>query len=149
MKIKILALLGLLVPIAAMSQTEPMKGATRITVNTSDVAATNYKMTLTKLLDLGIFIEAKDPELFTIRTQLKRLPKTSGSFFLNIRCKDDIILISGKVKAGFDINVGSVKTVDDFDDISNKGMNGSILKSAFTAMNTIALQLGTDPIYSK
>lgn len=145
---KTLLLIAFLFPLAVIAQNVPVKGTKRIIITTQDSASMNYKRTLLQLLESGLSIDAKDSDLFTIRTQVSALRKTSGSYFLNIYCRNNQIIVSGKVKLGFDIDFGGVKTVDDFTDIVNKGMKGSIQKIAFDTMNELSLKIGSEISYS-
>lgn len=125
---------------SCFSQTEPTKGVTQIIIKDSLSASENYKSTINILLDYGFSIDIKDPEYGLIKTQIKPI-KGSGNFFLNIRNKDNEIIITGMVNAGMDINLGIVVAKDEYSQITYRGMKGSILMKAFEAMNVFAANI--------
>lgn len=136
MKSTILFLLSLLLVNTTFAQPKIKdipKGTIKIIITTTQSPNENYTQVLNLLLDNDFEIEKRDFELFTIKTGLKPLPKT-GSYYLNLRCKDNTIQITGKFYSGISTEIYGVKSEDSVETIINKGMKGSIYKTAFIEM---------------
>lgn len=134
------------VSIAQKSDTTFFKGARKITVKNNLSAEENYKLTVRKLIDEGFFIQTKDNDLHYLTTQSKNIPKTSYSYFLNVRTKDNEIIFEGKFKTGVEIEIYGVTSKDDFEDIVYKGWAGN--KLTFKSMENAALMFSMPLTYS-
>ena len=122
------------------------KGTTKIVVTTSHNQTDNFKQVLNFLLDNDFEIEKKDIELFTVRSGFKQLPKT-GNYYLNFRCKDGKIEITGKFNSDISIEIYGVKSESNLETIINKGMKGSIYYTSFLEMFKLSKLLGNDQTY--
>jgi hypothetical protein len=139
----------LLLPFFAFAQktdTTLFKGATKIIVHNSLTADENYKLAIQKLMDNDFFIEAKDSEYHTIKTQPKKVGKWTFSSFLNVRTKDNEIIFQGMFKTGIQLDMGGVVDPDNFQPIVYKDMGG--YKMTFKDMETTALLFSMPLLYS-
>uniref|UniRef100_UPI00404A87AB hypothetical protein n=1 Tax=Gelidibacter sp. TaxID=2018083 RepID=UPI00404A87AB len=116
------------------------KGATKIIINNELSAKDNFDLVIKNLLDNDYFIDAKDTELFTVKTQSKKVNKWTGLYFLNIRTMDKEIQLSGMFKTGIDITLSGVRSTDEYDTVTYRGMKGSLFILAFEKMDEIALK---------
>lgn len=126
-----------ILPITLFAQDIP-KGASKIIINNELSAKDNFNLIVKTLLDNDYFIDTKDTELFTVKTQPKKVNKWTGLYFLNIRTMDKEIQLSGMFKTGLDITVSGVRSTDEYDTITYKGMKGSLFILAFEKMDEIA-----------
>lgn len=108
-----------------------MKNANTIVVNNI-----SFDTVVSTLLDKGFYIEKKDKDDRTIKTEPKPIKQNSPILVsMYIRVKDSRAYISGTF------------TIDGMKDfgispIQNKGMNGSPLRNSFNYLNQFALSFG-------
>ncbi|WP_395805232.1 hypothetical protein [Daejeonella sp.] len=142
---KILVLF-LLIPVGIFAQEIP-KGATKIIINNELSAKDNFDLVVKTLLDNDYFIDAKDAELFTVKTQPKKVNKWTGLYFLNIRTMDKEIQVSGMFKTGIDMTLSGFRSTEEYDTVTYKGMKGSLFILAFENMDNFASKLNSNKIY--
>ncbi len=145
-KIKLFLLTLLFFPVGLFAQDIP-KGAIKIIINNELSAKDNFDLIVKTLLDNDYFIDAKDTELFTVKTQPKKVNKWTGLYFLNIRTMDKEIQLSGMFKTGIDITLSGVRSTDEYDTITYRGMKGSLFILAFEKMDNFASKLNSTKIY--
>jgi hypothetical protein len=133
-------------PIVLFAQDIP-KGATKIIINNELSAKDNFDLVIKNLLDNDYFIDAKDTELFTVKTQPKKVNKWTGLYFLNIRTMDKEIQLSGMFKTGIDLTLSGVRPTDEYDTVTYRGMKGSLFILAFEKMDNFASKLNSNKIY--
>jgi hypothetical protein len=122
------------------------KNTNKIIIDTNQNQDENYKQALNILLDNDFEIGERDSDLFTIKTGLKPLPRT-GQYYLNLRCKDNQIIITGKFYSGITLEIYDVDIEDSIETIVNKGMKGSVYKNAFLEMFKAAKLFGNNLTY--
>lgn len=119
------------------------KMTTKIIVSNVKTGIENYQFVLNSLLDNDFGIDNKDSDLLIIKTEVKPA-KDTGSYYLSLRCKDNLIEVKGYFKMGMTLKFGGVNLEDDFDEIVNRGMKGSLYKNIFTEMFEFSKLLGED-----
>ncbi len=86
-------LLLMLLPLSIHAQF--LKKANKITVQ-----AVAFQQICEKLLDMGYKIEKRDPDLQTVRTEMREYDKSfNAAFKLDIRVKDSVAIITGTFSA--------------------------------------------------
>ena len=150
MKPSLIALLTFITFSTSVGQTEIKdvpEGTKKIVVVNNLSALENYNLVLNVLTDNDFEIEKKDKELLVIKSGSKSLPE-KGSYHLNFECKDNSIEIKGKLSAVITFSSGNGVSVEEItEDITNKGLNGSIYKTAFIEMHKTASLIGTNYKY--
>ncbi|TDO21881.1 hypothetical protein CLV32_2989 [Pedobacter duraquae] len=134
-----LLLLSLL-PIFSKSQqpeAKPVKGTNVIYIKNDKSAAENYEVAAKTLLDNGFYIEQKDADFKTLKTQPRKINKSTYLYFLNIRATDHQIVIQGQFKTGIELSIGGVKDPDNYEQIKFRNISG--YKLAFKSMENAAL----------
>lgn len=135
----------LLIPALLFGQDIPKK-ATQIFIHNDKTQGENFILISKFLLDEAIEIKSRDKELGVISSDVFKRGK-GHPVALTFFCQDSIVRITGKFKMGMELNFGSVTATDDFEQIINKGMKGSIYEKSFRSMNDIALLLGNQLTY--
>ena len=103
---KTLILLIFLLPFIAFSQ-EPPIGTKKIIVQTDLPAKEGFYLIANYLLDNGYEIKSKDTELFLIETKsmIYQSGRTTTRYLVNIRSKDDKLIITGKWISGYNTGI--------------------------------------------
>lgn len=136
-----------LISTAQKTDSIPFKGATKIIVKNELSAEANYKLIISKLLDDGFVISAKDNEYFTVKTEEKDIKKSTYKYLLDIRAKDKEILFSGKYRTGVEITVGGTSSnTNKLEQIEYKNWAGN--KLTFKNMENAAKLLSMPLVYS-
>jgi len=110
------------------------KKITKILLATDFSKESNFGHVIEMLLDNDYTIARDDEKYGTIKTDMRPLKGLNGSYYLNIRTKDNEIIISGQ----FVLNIRSHPSMSD---IINKGMKGSANNKSFIAMYEFAEKL--------
>ena len=66
--------------------------------NTIIVKGVQFRQAASVLLDEGYTIQKIDSNYFTVKTDFRKVPKTSLSMFISLRIKDSICTIMGSLK---------------------------------------------------
>lgn len=146
---KKLLLLIIMLPIFAFgqkSETTVFKGAKKILIKTQSNADDNFKLAIEKLIDEGYYIENKDSEYHTLKTQNRKIPNTTYTMFLNLRTKGSDIIIEGQFKPNVEITIAGTSQKEDFEEIVYKGW--AINKLAFKSMEKVANLFSMPLIYA-
>lgn len=147
---KILLVILALIPLLTRAQTDTaaLRGAKKIIVKTNLPAKDNFDWISRYLLDQGFDIDSRDNELLTIRTQEKNYKRTNITYYLNIRAKDNEIVVSGKYKSGQESHANGTITTDVYRDIENKGIGWAARKLTFKAINDFCKKMNKPLTYS-
>lgn len=125
---------------------KPPKKAYKIILTTKMEKSANFINVIESLLDNDFIIKKKDKEYGTIKTEPEALNKLNGSYFINIRVKNNLIYLTGKCNMNFSIDYGNVESNFEWSKIINKGMKGSLLKESFKQMLEFALKIKYEKI---
>lgn len=115
---KILIVL-LLLPVIGWGQIP--KGSTKIIVSNTFSAKENFDKIIKALMDNDYFIEAKDADLFTVKTQPKKPIKGHGLYYMNLRAIDNEIHVSGLWKSGIELSMYGVNSTDSYAQVVKRG----------------------------
>ena len=124
----------LLLPAFSLCQDPPKK------TNTIKVTGVDFKTAATLLLDQGYMIEKSDTSLGFMMSAPKMVHKAwSGNLKINVRMKDSTAIITGL----YNMNV-NLSTVDlkQYEPVENIGMKGSVIRTAFEALDKYAKSFG-------
>lgn len=136
---KTIIIVLLILPFSLFGQSTPFKGAQKVVINNTLTAKDNFDLAVKTLLDNDYFIESKNAELYTIKTQPRQVNKHTGLYFLNIRSRDNGIEVSGMFKSGIELNISGVNSTDNYEPIVSRG---GLYKVAFNNMNEFSMKLG-------
>lgn len=118
-------------------------------VNTILISDISFNEVCEALLDANYFIEKKDNELKTVRTEAKNYPKYwNAKYTINIRVKDSIAYISGTFTAA----EGQLYKDEPIFNMTNKKgetLEKSLIGYPFLLLNEFALGLKKVISYSK
>ena len=106
----------------------------------------NLIYVIQSLLENGYTIYQHDKEFGTIKTDTNQIEGINGLYFLNIRVKNNEIIITGKLTINMSIDLGGVENHSSFSDILNKGMKGSADRKSFEYMFEFAQKLNFSKI---
>lgn len=119
-------------------KTEPFKGCNKIVIVNEADAQTNFKNTITILLEHGYSIESKDEEYHTIKTQPINIKKSIITCFFNILAKDSCIVVTGMFNSNISLNLGGANATNSYFEIVNKSLPGSDYRKSFNEMVTVS-----------
>jgi hypothetical protein len=129
--------------------TNAFKGANTIVVRTDSSKIANYEIVVNQLISNGYEIGEEKKEYGIIKSGTRSVPGVNGIYYLYFVCKDGEITISGQFRSNVEYNFGGATSTNSFETIVNRGMDGSILKNSFVAMETFAKVIGTQLEYIK
>lgn len=116
-------------------------GVTTIEVSNNKTAAENFAAISELLLDNNFEIERRDAELGTINTNWQPMPRT-GSYKLQIRCKDKLVIFTGQFTFGVSIEVYGTRSENNPQQIEKKGALMSAYGESFEGMYNVAAKYG-------
>lgn len=119
-------------------------GSSRIVLENRLSRSENYKFIIQTLMSSGYFIDQKDIEIGYIKTQNLPVNKWTGTYYLNIVCQENKVIISGMVKSSTSINVSGLIIESGFEPITWKGWNTGLYKIAFENMKVLAEKVEGD-----
>lgn len=131
-------LLAILIALSTTVYCQVPKGSTRIVISNNLSGLDNYKSIIKNLMSSGYFIDQKDIEIGYIKTQNLPVNKWTGTYYLNIVCQDNKVVISGMLKSSISINTSGVIVESGFEPIVWKGWNTGLYKIAFENMKILA-----------
>lgn len=126
-------------PLLVMAQIP--KGTSRIVITNENTKDQNMKLVTQTLIDSGYLIAKHDLEYGTISTEERPAAKKQPLHKLNFVVKDNSIHVAGQAMTGIALTLSGVTMEDQWFQIENKGMSGSILYQAFQLLNNFALKL--------
>lgn len=116
-----------LLPCIVHADEKPTKGANAIIITNNLNAGENFKIAIEKILDLGLLVDRKDNEFYTVTTKPRNMDNCSTRVFFSIRCKDGKVIITG-------FHQFMETRADEWDPIVNRGMKGSIFNKTWIAL---------------
>jgi hypothetical protein len=122
------------------------KKASKIILTNDLTKKNNLIYVIQSLLENGYTIYQYDKEFGTIKTDTNQIEGINGLYFLNIRVKNNKIIITGKMTINISIDLGSVESHSSFSDILNKGKKGSADRKSFEHMFEFAQKLNFSKI---
>ena len=135
---KILFTLFLLSSILTIAQTidNPPKKAWKILIKNSNNKEVNFQLIGQTIIDNDFSIEKKDVDYLTMETTPKVTEGQTSTYYLKFIAKDNFIILTGMGKSRINVSLANIE--DEYSNIKNVGMSGSVAKDQFKAMLNFA-----------
>ena len=134
-------LITLLITAVSYSQTL-LPGSNTLTVKNTNTAQQNYNHAARVLINNGLFIETKDSDFFTLKTETMLVLGQNNLYYVfYVSCHENKIVLKGFYKPSYQTGHTRIE--------NSKGKNGNKQPQiSFSKLNEIAYKLGQNIEYS-
>ena len=101
------------------------------------------------LFERGFTIDTKNKELGLITTKPRKLKGVEGAVIVRAQIKPEEVVFTGEFAINYDISAGMLTLKRTFEQLRYGGMNKSIIRESWHAMENVVIRIGGERIYTK